>query len=331
MIDGERALRLMLKPIQHVLDDSGVTEIVINRPHEVGVEKEGKWHWLEVGEYDFDRLDAIAITAAYMSNLPCGPANPLCGSTLPDGQRIQICRPPATKPDIISLTIRKPSVFVHTVNDPDFVGQFRAVNSGQSQSSRHDAELLRLYHAKDWPEFFRLAVIARKTIAATGSTGSGKTFFLRRVMREIPEYERLVSIEDTSEFNLAHKNHVALFFGASGITAVDAVQASLRMRPDRVLMQELKSGPDAFAYMRVLHAGHPGGMTTWHSEQGEGAFEALSLMLKQSGQGLGDDEIRVMVRRYLDIVVWCSRDSDGFNIPFVWFKLAEDRMGRMAA
>ena len=155
-----------------------------------------------------------------------------------------------------------------------------------------DAELLALYQAQDWPAFFALAVKAKKTIAATGSTGSGKTSLLRRLMQEIPGDERLVTIEDTDEFGpLPLRNRVSMFYGSANVSAENAVEASLRMRPDRVAMQELR-GAEAFAYLRLLAAGHPGGLTTWHAEEGD-PFTPLALMAKTSeaGRNIPDDKL----------------------------------------
>ncbi len=186
-----------------------------------------------------------------------------------------------------------------------------------------DAELLALYQAQDWPAFFALAVKAKKTIAATGSTGSGKTSLLRRLMQEIPGEERLVTIEDTDEFGpLPLRNRVSLFYGSANVSAENAVEASLRMRPDRVAMQELR-GAEAFAYLRLLAAGHPGGLTTWHAEEGD-PFTPLALMAKTSeaGRNIPDDKLLAILRGLIDIVAFCRRDARGFSVPSVYYRAA---------
>jgi type IV secretion system protein VirB11 len=187
-----------------------------------------------------------------------------------------------------------------------------------------DAELLALYQAQDWPAFFALAVKAKKTIAATGSTGSGKTSLLRRLMQEIPGEERLVTIEDTDEFGpLPLRNRVSMFYGSANVSAENAVEASLRMRPDRVAMQELR-GAEAFAYLRLLAAGHPGGLTTWHAEEGD-PFTPLALMAKTSaaGRNIPDDKLAVILRSLIDVIAFCRRDARGFSVPSVYYRAAE--------
>jgi type IV secretion system protein VirB11 len=117
-----------------------------------------------------------------------------------------------------------------------------------------------------------------------------------------------------------------MFYGSAGITAESLVEASLRMKPDRVAMQELR-GTEAFGYLRVLLAGHPGSVSTLHADRGaDAAFEALLVMVKQhpAGREIPDDKLRSLIRRLIDIVVWCVRDEQGFQIPYVYFHDAED-------
>jgi type IV secretion system protein VirB11 len=322
MRNGETTLRHLLTPVQDVLDDLDTTEVVVQRPGEVGIEQHGQWSWRTVEAFDFPRLDAIGLVAGSLLSKPFDPAHPICMTTLPDGQRCTLSRPPVTAPGTISVTIRIPSKAVHTVRDTDFGDLMRAMASRHDQHG--DAELLGLYHAKDWPAFFALAVKAKKTIAATGSTGSGKTSLLRRLMQEIPGDERLVTIEDTDEFGpLPLRNRVSMFYGAANVSAENAVEASLRMRPDRVAMQELR-GAEAFAYLRLLAAGHPGGLTTWHAEEGD-PFTPLALMAKKSeaGRNIPDDKLLAILRSLIDIVAFCRRDARGFSVPSVYYRAAE--------
>lgn len=324
MRNGETTLRHLLAPIRDVLDDPATTEVVVQRPGEVGIEQHGQWSWRNVEAFDFQRLDAVGLLAGSLLSKPFDPASPICMTTLPDGQRCTLCRPPVTAPGTISVTIRIPSKAVHTVRDRDFSDLMRAAAKRPDGHSDADAELLALYHAQDWPAFFALAVKAHKTIAATGSTGSGKTSLLRRLMQEIPGEERLVTIEDTAEFGpLPLRNRVSLFYGSANVSAENAVEASLRMRPDRVAMQELR-GAEAFAYIRLLAAGHPGGLTTWHAEEGD-PFTPLALMAKTSeaGRNIPDDKLLVILRSFIDIVAFCRRGAGGFSVPSVYYRAAE--------
>ena len=323
MRGGEATLRHLLAPIADALADPAVTEIVVQQPCEVGIERDGEWSWRHVAEFDFARLDAIGLLAGSLLAKPFDPAHPICLTSLPDGQRCTLCRPPATAPGTISLTIRVPPQRVHRLRDADF-GELMQAAARPDRPGDADQELLALYRAKDWPAFFALAVRAKKTIAATGSTGSGKTSLIRRLMQEIPAHERLVTIEDTDEFGkLPLRNRVSLFYGSANVSAENAVETALRMRPDRVAMQELR-GAEAFAYLRLLAAGHPGGLTTWHAEEGD-PFTPLALMAKTSaaGRNLPDDKLAAILKSLVDIVAFCRRDSRGFSVPSVYYRGAE--------
>jgi type IV secretion system protein VirB11 len=331
MIDGERPLRAFLEPIAGFLRDPGVTEVVVNKPGEVGVECQGKWSFCESPDLTFDRLDQMGILACYASGREFDGEHPIGLATLPDGQRFTICRPPVTASGTISVTVRVPSQTVRRIDDEDFDGLVRNANLGPESQSKRTDMLRRLYKSKDWQAFFRLAVQSGKTILATGVTGSGKTTFLRTMLQEIPLHERLVTIEDTNEFGvLPHHNRVSLFYGSAGVTAEDTVMLALRQRPDRIIMQELR-GSEAFAFMRAMLAGHGGGQTTLHADRGEdAAFEALAVMVKThpAGKEIPDEKLMPLLRRLVDIVAWCSRDDDGFHVPYVWFRDAEPGEGK---
>lgn len=325
MIYGERTLRHLLSPINDTLNDPSVTEIVTQRPCEVGIERGGRWEWIDVPAFDLERLDAIGILAGGLLAKRFDPEHPICMTTLPDGQRCTLIGRPVTSADTMSITIRIPSKDVHTVHDPSFGDLVREVETQKRGRDPVDEKLLSLYRGKAWPEFFSLAVRSHKNIAATGSTGSGKTTLLKRLMREIPDDERLITIEDTDEFGvLPQRNRVAMFFGSAGVTAEHCVEAALRMRPDRAAMQELR-GAEAFAYIRLLAAGHRGGLTTWHAEDGD-PFTPLALMAKQhdAGRNVPDDKLDIILRSFIDIVAFCRRDENGFSIPSIWFKEAEN-------
>jgi len=321
---GERTLRLMTEPFAGYLADADTTEVVVNRPREVGVERRGQWTWHEAPELDFTRLDAIATLAAAMMKQDVGPDRPLCGSFMPDGERIQICRPPATSDGTVSLTIRKPPGSAPSLDMLADHGLFAATDVAHQHMHPLDAELLALHRAKDWRRFFPLAVRARKNIIACGATGSGKTTVARALIQAIPLEERLLTIEDTPEFGkLRHRNVVNLFYskgdqGSARVRSEELIEASLRMRPDRVLLQELRDGA-AFSFIRGIASGHPGSITTCHAEDPEGAFDVLRLMVKQheAGKYLADADTRTLLRQHIDVVIHCAKDP--YRITQVYF------------
>ena len=335
MTPGERPLRRLIDLCGFAapLADAATTEVVVNRPGEIGVERAGLWTWHAMPEATFERLEAIAVYAAHAAGAEFDEKHPLARGTLPNGERLQACRPKATRQGVISLTVRRPATSARRVDDDDFEAMFSRV--GAPRSTAQDTALIELKRRGQWREFWKLAVRSRRTIGACGATGSGKTDFIKRLLQEIPENERIVTAEDADEFGtLRQRNHVALFFaepGQPGVSAEDCVRAARRMRPDRIMLQECR-GPEAFAFVQALAAGHPGGMTSWHAEEGE-AFDALELMLKQhpGASTLPDTKARALLRRYLDIVVWVARGDDGFSAPQVWVKAEEDSLSCAAA
>jgi type IV secretion system protein VirB11 len=326
VIAGQRTLRLLLAPVSGWLDDSSTTEVVVNEPETVLVERAGEWTANLIPEFDFERLCAIGTLAAGQTGQDIGPDRPLCATTLPDGQRVQVCLPPAVSPRTVSLTIRRPSAFQPTVQTLAARGLFDAGET--SAQALH--QMRPHFEAKSWPEFLSSAVLAHQNILVAGATGSGKTTLASALIRAIPPTERIVTIEDTAEWNgLPHKNRVALFYskgdqGTARVRSEDLLEASLRMRPDRVLMQELRDGA-AFTYLRGVAAGHPGSITTIHAGSARGAFDALRLMVRQNPAGamLADADMRSFLMQMVDVVVHCERQGNRFGISEIWWKEAE--------
>jgi len=318
---GESTLRRLLEPVAAALESTETTEVCINRPGEYWVERTGVFEHHEASELDFNRLDAIATLAAAMTSQDVGPDRPLCASVLPDGQRVQICRPPAVDQGVVSITIRRPSAFVPTL---DLLARGGLFNRAPERTEPDQVAAISASSSTD--EFLAAAVKARRNILICGRTGSGKTTLGAAVARQIPRHERLITIEDTPEWTgLPQKNRVSLYYskgdqGAARVRSEELLEASLRMRPDRVLMQELRDGA-AFTYLRAVVAGHPGSITTCHAETAAGAFDALRLMVRQhpAGATLGDADVRALLRQMVHVVVHCGRDGNRFHVTDILF------------
>jgi type IV secretion system protein VirB11 len=192
---GESTLRRLLAPLAAALDDPETTEVCINRPDEFWVERRGVFERHDSPELGFYRLDAIATLAAAMTSQDIGPDRPLCATVLPGGQRVQICRPPAVDQGLVSITIRRPSAFVPTLDLLSRGGLF------SKAAGHHETDhLAEIYASGSKSEFLAAAVKARRNILICGRTGSGKTTLGAAVARQIPTSERLITIEDTPEW-----------------------------------------------------------------------------------------------------------------------------------
>lgn len=307
-----------LAPLAFALERADVTDIYINRPHEL---------WIETLGGTIERHDVPALEAALLARLSRQVAalshqgisreHPLLSASLPDGSRIQIAAPPATRGDI-AIAIRKHVSADLSLDDYVAADAFRGVReAGRGQQAAVE-RVRTLVDAGKIAEALRAAVRARLNILISGGTSSGKTTFLNALIREIPAEERLVLIEDTPEIRLDHANAVGLIaarsaLGEAAVTANDLVSASLRMRPDRIILGELR-GPEAFAFLRAINTGHPGSMTTIHADSVERAFEQLALLVLEGGSTLQREDILAYVRTTVDVVLQLSRDESGRHV-----------------
>jgi type IV secretion system protein VirB11 len=310
-----------------------MAEIVI-KPGEVGYERAEQWSWLNVPEFNYDWLDAMSIVSGNLMGKNFDPANPSCTTFLPDGERYTACQSPLTDQGIITINIRVPARTAPTRNYDDlfefgerFDDLFKEADNRLDRGpSESDRRLAALHEAKDWRQFFPLAVKTRKTICAIGRMFSGKTTFLcEQLIPHIDPEDRIVTIEDTPEFQKwvkPFRNRVALYHGAGGISANDCFKICLRQRADRVLLQELR-GSEILAFIWLLASGHSGSFTTWHAEETD-PFTALKLMIP-SGSSMTDDKIEVILRAFIDVIVHCYRDPITKNrtISSVYFRGAQ--------
>jgi type IV secretion system protein VirB11 len=305
-------LKSYLAPFEQWLSRADVTDIWVNRPGEV---------WIETASGHIFRQDAPDVTETFLFRLArqiAGSNNqgvnreqPLLSASLPDGARVQIVSPPATR-RTMALAIRKHAISNFSLDELDAAGLF-AKPADNRPSAAIDAELAALLAAGDQQNFLKQAVLRRKTIVVSGGTSSGKTTLLNALIKLIDQNERLIVIEDTPEVNLEHPNSVGLIavrgdMGEARIGADELLQASLRMRPDRILLGELR-GKEAFTYLRAVNTGHPGSITTVHADSPQAAIEQITMMALLTGIGLEWSTVETYVRRVVDVVVQLKRTN----------------------
>jgi type IV secretion system protein VirB11 len=326
------ALDLTLQTLRPVLADAAVTEVCINRPLEAFIETCDGWRRQCLPFADFDWCRRLAKLVAHSSRQRVDESCPLLSAALPSGERIQIVLPPATTRGCVAITIRRPSATVWSIDELASRGIFRKARPAGEALDEVEAELVRLLAATDYEAFMRLAVRARKNIVVSGPTGSGKTTWTKALIREIPADERLVTIEDAQELVLErHPNHVRLFYskddqGQARVTPKQLLECCLRMRPDRILLAELRA-EEAFDYLRNVNSGHPGSITSVHATSAELAFEQLVLLVKQSpgGRDLARSDIKSLLYLLVDIVIQCGLEKHERFIREIWFQPARKR------
>ena len=309
-------LRSFLKPLEPWLARNDVTEILVNQPNEIWIETnaDARMQRIEVPDLGATALSRLAAQVARANHQGVSRAHPLLSGLLPGGERIQIIAPPATRAHL-AIAIRKHVQVDLDLADYAAAGAFAEVRHGGADDDR---ALRGLLATGDLLAFFRAAVAARKTILVSGGTSSGKTTFLNALLKQIDGHERVITIEDTPEVSLDRPNALGLVAvrGATGeanVTPEDLLQAALRMRPDRLLLGEMR-GAEAFSFLRAVNTGHPGSISTIHANNCAGAIEQVALLALQARVNLGRAEIIAYARSVIDIVVQLRRNAAGQRV-----------------
>ena len=289
-----------LEPFRAWLAQPDVTELLVNRPGEIWIEQRGRMTCHKAEKIDDALLQRLAEQVARVSNQGISRERPLLAAMLPNGARVQFVAPTATRAHW-ALAIRR-----HCLLDLPLEayaqGPLEPEQKGASSSPQEDPIA-----------FLREAVKDRRTILISGGTSTGKTTFLNALLREVPVSERVIVVEDTAEVQLHGPNDLGLIavkgeLGEALINTDDLLQAALRLRPDRILLGELR-GKEAVSFLRAVNTGHPGSFSTIHANSTSGALEQLALMVMQSGLGLTRGETIDYARSVIDIVVQLGRQG----------------------
>lgn len=305
-------LRAYLAPLAAFLERADVTDIYVNRPGEIWVETLGgasERH--DAPELSETALERLARQVAALTHQGISRAHPLLSAALPDGARFQAIAPPATRGGM-AIAIRKHVSADLGLDDYAAAGAFDETRRGGAlHGDQGIAELAALLEAGNLAAMLRQAVRSRRNILVSGGTSTGKTTFLNALLREIAPDERLIVIEDTPELHLRHANAIGLLatrgeLGEARVTADDLLGASLRMRPDRIILGELR-GEEAYAFLRAINTGHPGSLSSVHANSAAAAVEQIALLILQRGTRLSREDVTHYVRSTIDVFVQLER------------------------
>lgn len=298
-----------LAPLRPWLDRETVTEILVNRPGEIWVEDAehpcggSGMRRIALPAMDNRLLQRLAEQVARISHQGINREHPLLAATLPgaegtSGARIQLVGPPATRANW-AMAIRR-----HRLIELPLSAYDRGPIEPPAQAPMPDplAEPI---------AYLRECVARRRTILISGGTSTGKTTFLNAMLAEIPTDERVVLVEDTAELKLPGANGVGLIavkgdLGEAKVSANDLLQAALRLRPDRIVLGELR-GTETVSFLRAINTGHPGSFSTVHANSPRGALEQIALMSMQTGIGLTRAETLEYAASVIDVVVQLDR------------------------
>lgn len=300
--------------ISDFLNNPDVTEICINQPGIVWLETRAGWQRVTVEQLTFERARhfCTAVVNESKTGQRITETDPVVSLTFPTGQRAQFVIPPACDAGKVSITIRLPAKQSRSLAQYREDGFFSQIMDNTNEISSFDKELLELKELKEYAEFFSKAVYYKKNIVVAGATGSGKTTFMKSLVEHIPHEERLVTIEDARELFIQQPNVVHLLYSKGGqsaanVTAKTCMEACLRMKPDRIILAELR-GDESFYFIRNCASGHPGSITSCHAGSTAQAWDQLALMVKASpeGAGLEFNVIKRLLMLTIDIMVHIS-------------------------
>lgn len=282
-----------LGPLQRFLEDSSVTEVMVNGPHEIWIESGGSLHRTTASFEDSQSLRHLIERTVGPLGLRVDDSYPIADARLEDGSRFHAVLPPVARNGPI-VTIRKFSEHAFALGD--------LVAAGALSSEAAN--------------FLSVAVKARANMVISGGTSSGKTSLLNALSAEIPTGERLITVEDAAELQLCQPHVVTLearppsVDGSGSIGIRDLVRAALRMRPDRIIVGEVRGG-EALDMIQAMNTGHEGSLTTVHANSARDLMFRLEAMVLMADLGLAAEVVRSQIAASVDLVVQLTRFANG--------------------
>ncbi|MDF1654366.1 MAG: P-type DNA transfer ATPase VirB11 [Coxiellaceae bacterium] len=307
----------LLSPLNSYLNDPQVCEIMINRPRQVYVEKEGVMTGYTVPDLTERHLIMLCQLIANESQQQLNHQCPLLSATLHDGSRVQIVLPPTAQ--YPALAIRRHVLRHCAISDYDVAGC-----SAQMTPSSINNNLKYLYQKKHWNEFITKAIAGNKNIVISGGTSSGKTTFINACLQYVPMSERIILLEDAREVCLSQDNQVSLLSskgqqGSCNVTMQDLVQCSLRLRPDRIIVGEMR-GKEVCDFIAACSTGHQGSISSIHANNPKGAFMRMVHLYKLNNvPSMTDQDIMREIKTVVDVIVQLEKTANGRSLQSIYF------------
>lgn len=279
--------------LDSIIADDNITEVMINGPKDIFIEKAGRVQRLNEEFESEEKLEDVVQKIVALSGREVNEANPIVDTRLQDGSRVNVVLPPISLSGPI-VTIRKFS------KDPMTIEKLIAYGS----ITREIADKL------------EILVKAKYNIFIAGGTGSGKTTFLNALSNYIPHDERVITIEDSAELQITHVDNLvrletrnANTAGVGAVTIRDLIKSSLRMRPERIVVGEVR-GAEALDMLQAMNTGHDGSLSTGHANSTKDMLSRLETMVLQGAEGLPLPAIRQQISSAVDIIIFLSRMRD---------------------
>lgn len=279
--------------LDSILEDDNITEIMINGPNNIFVEKQGKIYRLNESFENKQKLDDIIQRIVGKSGREVNQAHPIVDTRLKDGSRVNIVLPPVAI-DGATVTIRKFSKVPMTINK---LIKYNSIT-------------------KEIADFLKMLVVSKYNIFISGGTGSGKTTFLNALSNFIPSDERVITIEDSAELQIINIDNIVRLetrnsnsSGVGEITIRDLIKSALRMRPERIVVGEVR-GKEALDMLQAMNTGHDGSLSTGHANSTKDMLSRLETMVLTGEEGLPLKAIRQQIASAIDIIIHLSRLRD---------------------
>lgn len=326
------ALNHYLKPLNPWLLDVDVSEIMINDPRRVFIDKNGAMQEHAAPELTLSWSEGLASLIANFTSQRLSEKEPLLSAILPQGERVQIVLPPACEKGKMVFALRKQVVRHLSLEDYARQGAFEHTRTSELTTQPEEDERLKaLFSEKRWCDFLTQAILAKKNIIVSGATHSGKTAFLNACLRVIPDTERLITLEDSREVVTTHPNQVNLIAsknnqGVSLVTMSQLVATSLRLRPDRIILGEIRS-EEALDFVNAAKTGHDGTIASIHAQNPRIALLRLAdLVQSNKASHLSRKEIMNDLSSLIDIVVQMKRSKTGapYQISQIYSSLNQE-------
>jgi type IV secretion system protein VirB11 len=313
----------LIAPLQEFLDDEYVSELLINKPEELYIERHGALEHIQMPLLTTQYLRRLFALLANENRQVLSEDSPILSGNLKDGSRIQLVIPPAARFE--TLSVRKFTLKQLSFEEYNEVGFF----SPMEQNTRTDNPLHSLYQSQNWQEFIKQAIAHKKNIIISGGTSSGKTTFLNSCLSHISLNERLIILEDTFEIDCPHSNVVRLKAlkqvgeNLARISMQDLVQATLRLRPDRIIMGEIR-GREVFDFVSACSTGHSGSLATIHANNPKVAFMRMAQLYKLNQvAGMSESDIYQILHEVVDVILQVQKTPLGRCLVEVYYKNAE--------
>ncbi len=314
----------LLAPIQSFYDDNQVSEIMINKPGEIWIEKSGVLEKHPVPCFHEKHLAHLSHLLANELKMPFSVKSPVLSGNLLDGSRVQLVMPPVSK--YYTWAIRRQThqkITLDFYHKSGIFHQVKGVSLDQQSVSDDWVVLSSLYKKKQWFEFLKQAIQLKKNIVISGGTSSGKTTFLNACLAELDCNSRLIMMEDVREVEAPHSNQVQMRTWADSVGAdsmQSLVQCALRLRPDRLIIGEIR-GAEIADFIAACSTGHEGSLASIHANSAHLAFSRMVQLYKlNSVPSMKDSEILNLIHTVVDVVVQLQRTSDGRKITEIWYR-----------